>query len=988
MFKHVELMRKSAIRIMSKTFGGRSKDKNEPIYDAYPLRTLVKLLCFENMDEAKAACVHYNITVKPTKIRTSAGVITEDVVYWRHSSFKEPRDPDKGTLIPLFPRKMVKTIESKLKGATRLAVCRGQVSGDGAFLTSGAAALMQGSAAMVSETPEQAQQRAEALRAVRLEEEKRRAKEAERRREQEEAKRREDDDRRRLAEQQKQAELQKERIKEERKQQEMAANLQREKAEKERFERIRLEEERRQKQLEMEREAARSKLEEEERQRQLEIERREVLRLEQERQRKEEEERKRKAEEERLRKIEEERVRREAEELERIRKEEEEKRRKEMEREEAARRQLDAEELRLDQAWAKATAIARKKLLWGMLLRKIPKSLKLVESTHEALSHLDSTSPSPWHVNGSLSQPYSEDLESQDNFSEHSAIDFRRIMESSLKQDVQISIADMLLESFVRTKEQLPSWAMRRCTTTVLFTLSIVVPFASGIRNQSLCDLVVSWAGSRLAMDRVTTIRKEGVDVRVAVVNANDEANPVPSDAALILIPPPWCDSYRSQEMSKALDDLVNRVDKTVPVAIMAFPDSKQGCSPSHCDNTASKVASAFERALVLKSPDLDQDDIEANLCAACSAVASAFLEECPLSVDRVPITRLGLLLIHEAVLYDDSIEVRDDLVVHAKTALRYLVDVLDEVYNEDELLPHWPTSSFAVNSGVRAVPEYFGPGADLPLDWALTLKREYAEPELAEVGSLFDGTFPEVVNYLLFDAPMWVLHESKSFLDKRMFKRCLQHAVRWREQRIEYEEGEPCAYLPSGILGEVLRRAVEKFTSEFGGKAKTTRKEVQDDDMSSYYLFSFDGRASDAGTRSTMEFTETIDAPPVETPMPNPVDGEEDSFSRASHKRRHDDTEYHPHEWKVPVEETPLKRMRKANDEDVSDSGGARSRDVQKRSPKQRASRELRRSRAFSAKLDRYLSGDTEELIVGNVPLSSLLRGAPDLSRAGSPFS
>jgi hypothetical protein len=136
MFKYVELMRKSAFRIMSKTYGGKSKDANETIHDAYPLKSLARLLCFETLDEAREACRHYNITVKPTKIRSSSGISVEEIIFWRQSSFTEPKDEDKGTLILLPPQKMLRTIEGKLQGATRLAVCRGQVSGPGAFLTS------------------------------------------------------------------------------------------------------------------------------------------------------------------------------------------------------------------------------------------------------------------------------------------------------------------------------------------------------------------------------------------------------------------------------------------------------------------------------------------------------------------------------------------------------------------------------------------------------------------------------------------------------------------------------------------------------------------------------------------------------------------------------------------------------------------------------------------------------------------------------------
>jgi hypothetical protein len=135
MFKYVETMRKVAFRIYSKTYGGRSKETNEPIYDAYPLKTLARVLCFETLDEALHACKHYNITVKEREVDSSSGVRLEEIVHWRRTSFKEPKDPRKGTIIPLKPRKMVRIIEGKLRGVTRLAVCRGEVSGIGSFIS-------------------------------------------------------------------------------------------------------------------------------------------------------------------------------------------------------------------------------------------------------------------------------------------------------------------------------------------------------------------------------------------------------------------------------------------------------------------------------------------------------------------------------------------------------------------------------------------------------------------------------------------------------------------------------------------------------------------------------------------------------------------------------------------------------------------------------------------------------------------------------------
>ena len=118
---------------MSRTYGAKHKTTGESFYDEYPLERLVKLLCYEDEEEARAACTHYGITIE------------RDLIRWRNSKFAEPKDPVKGTILTLKPRKMMNTIECKLNGATRLSVCRGGVSGDGATTGANAAARNQNS---------------------------------------------------------------------------------------------------------------------------------------------------------------------------------------------------------------------------------------------------------------------------------------------------------------------------------------------------------------------------------------------------------------------------------------------------------------------------------------------------------------------------------------------------------------------------------------------------------------------------------------------------------------------------------------------------------------------------------------------------------------------------------------------------------------------------------------------------------------------------
>ena len=93
----------------------------------------------------------------------------------------EKRDPKKNNIIPCMPKKMIKTIESKLNGETRLAICRGGVSdlGDDAGRSPEAIARIQAEKAFKEEARaaqvelEAARRLEMKLRAKKLEEEKR-----------------------------------------------------------------------------------------------------------------------------------------------------------------------------------------------------------------------------------------------------------------------------------------------------------------------------------------------------------------------------------------------------------------------------------------------------------------------------------------------------------------------------------------------------------------------------------------------------------------------------------------------------------------------------------------------------------------------------------------------------------------------------------------------------------------------------------------------
>mmetsp|Transcript_11798 Transcript_11798/g.27334 ORF Transcript_11798/g.27334 Transcript_11798/m.27334 type:complete len:156 (-) Transcript_11798:324-791(-) len=126
MSKFVEHMRREAFRLMSVTYGMRQKQdqyhRENSINDQYPLDSLTQLLCFEDSNEARETCKWYNITVRNVETRSSTGERqTVEYIFWQDSKFVVPRGP-------LKPKKMIRVIDPKAIGATRLAICRGQVS--------------------------------------------------------------------------------------------------------------------------------------------------------------------------------------------------------------------------------------------------------------------------------------------------------------------------------------------------------------------------------------------------------------------------------------------------------------------------------------------------------------------------------------------------------------------------------------------------------------------------------------------------------------------------------------------------------------------------------------------------------------------------------------------------------------------------------------------------------------------------------------------
>lgn len=540
MFKHVELMRKVAFRIMSKTYGAKNKDTGEAMYDQYPLERLVKLLCFEDFTEARQACNHYNIAVK--EHQTSSGGIVE-VIYWRVSNFREPKHPEKGHTLYLQPWKMVRTVERKLNGATRLGVCRGEVSGDGSALSAPLSATDSEShlhatsvvtnitsttnlatipavagpddafteAISIDETRAKARallgkqklERAKLEKQMEDQEAKERQTKLENEREKEriqlqEEKRVEEKRRRDEIERQNQVELEDRRRAEEQRQEAERQN--------------RLKEEERQrvaKQDELERHVAEEnarKMEEERRIRLAEVEAKKQQALEEKR-RQEEADR---LEREHQRQIAEETRRRELA-AEQRRKEEEQHRLEALRRELEERRRREAEEKRKEKEWQDKVDAATKLVVWRRWQRALSRQLELTFGSKKSLHEID-----PFYETDScdMSASLREAMtvpHAVGRAPKNPSPSARKILEQLTRQKAaKVSISEMAIAE-VEALSKVGRFNRAKSgdtETTLLLKIALICPETEEITDASIATLVCHWIGSRVDVGKID--RKSG----------------------------------------------------------------------------------------------------------------------------------------------------------------------------------------------------------------------------------------------------------------------------------------------------------------------------------------------------------------------------------------------------------------------------------------------------------------------------------------------
>lgn len=616
---------------MYTTYGYKKKD-TPAIQDQYPLFTLVRLLCFEDIDEARSACKHYNITTKEVDLASNSsptGKKRLELIFWKASRFTIPKDEVKGVVIPLRPRKMLRTIESKLNGVTRLAVCRGEVSGEGSVLIQ----VPSNRASMALARPLSAEEQTldlEKRRAAVVQREEERRKEAEWTKKAEEELRQKTELKRKLEEKKQIAERAR-----------GAADEERARVAKE-------------KQLEIEN--ARRRAEAEERRRREEIEKKEAA--EKARQRAEadaQEQRRLKVEADLKRKAHEEEVRRQAEDLAReqerqiaLRKELEEKERQKqkIEKENARKRQEDERarlrllqqhvEKQYEEERRKADEEARrraereaevnhaKKLLLWKRIRHNLDPLVQRKKTEQSLRRIDPTFSmvsSATFVQKSQTDYRLHDI--IEHFDDPDELPLGDFLEELIQLNTVGSLLTGVLYKAVGALEDMIPATPAICSSSVhTLTLACIVPKFEGVQAETAYELLHKWMDSRFSYD-VEQIYTSGFsEIRFIALNGNKLTQWDQIDFALLVIPPYMNDVDFT---NTALTSILPRDRGRIPIVALTLED---GSADEVYKSFLQDALTSCGVERIVETQGDETKDFEAALGAAFREILRLFVED------------------------------------------------------------------------------------------------------------------------------------------------------------------------------------------------------------------------------------------------------------------------------------------------------------------------------------------------------------------------
>lgn len=995
---------------MSKTYGGIVRKTKQILDDGYPIRDLVNLLCFEDESEAIEACRHYNITVEESQatIPNSPATSSQAMVYWKRSSYREPRDPEKGFVLTLKPRKMSRTIESKLNGATRLAVCRGEVSGGGAALSSISVSPSSRRDAAVPapfqapsgtmELSEQAE--TDEQTAKRRVEERRRLRE-EKKLKEEEKRRREEIDRKQKEEAKRQALL-----------------LKKQKEEEAKKEQARVEEERRRKQVEEER---RRQLELEEAKRAAEAAaREEQLRREAEERRLAEERAKaeRKAEAERLELLRQEELRKQREEeerLERIRREEEEKKRLEeerirqeqerlrqeqlrlqREREERERRMREEKERRIAAAKEAKMNQARKLLVWRRLRSRLESELRK-ERTRQSLNRLDPTfsnnrtasiGPSSSAIRSSTYN-VGMDMDARSN-TLPGVLALDRL---SRQLSEPLDLSTMLRKVLCSLQQNLSSVA--DIGDVMLTKVAVVLPTFAGPKSDSMRSLVHDWIGKRLQYGNIMIDSPASgkLSFEIRTVSSAWNASNSDCDMALLVIPPCFDDDSSNAYPAATFPLLDGVAARTV----LCLDDGTNPAYASVVNNILSTVPQDVPFFQVGEEPQLDVFNV--TLEEACASLLQSFVTT---SFDihsrgglvRLSIAQLASGCIRSALWAEgiQSVTNEESMIMHRSLgimiALMAELKSLSTLCRRSGAWSNYPAREFVNRSGV--VPDYFGDGLDLPAHWKNHLSQEEVEPAVMALYEELDGSsFLSFIDRKTVDAPEHVKQDCREMLAKRQFRRCFEYVLMWEESVHLPSPQDTIVYVPKKSVADVVDGCIRRIDLD-GDSDDFTLPEIDSSDQ-------LEGIEEVDENAFALGWMQAMRSPQVLLEETSPRVPRRDTFVVA------DDPEplaesvatpggnimsppvgvQTPSSPPVGVEtpasvQQPVDLLGGANKRLLDSGDGLRSTKRRRESP---LSKDQKDSLAFTQKLESMLRGETvSDIKVGNTKLADLLRNAPDI--------
>ena len=970
MFKQVEIMRRIAIQIMSISYGARNKNTGEAMYDLYPLDRLLHVLCFEDLREAKKTCEFYNITVKECTSQRTGEV--KDVIFWKGSKFRVPKDAEKGHVLHLKPQKMIRTIECKLNGATRLAICRGEVSGKGAAsmdsaktknLNPGAVSFIPSSNISMATMPSDVDSEAEAreLLIKKKLELARRNQLAKQQKEME----RQALETKRISELQQREDQRKKELKEKERQVVELEKRRRMKLQEEKIQQRQIEKDRLKK---IKEEALKKKIKEEKdrkdaeevAKRQREIEE-QIKRDQEEKERLELEHRI--AEEKRLKELEEE---------ERRRRKEEERRREILRLEREARRKREAEEKRKADEWQNKIDAAARVLMWHRWKRALSRPLEISIRSQNSLREIDlSFRTDSFRIGEAIMQNNYQKVQAPLNQPATSKTIIENLLRNiSVQEEPKLDIANMALKEIGSISENFVRHAGSPKSINLL-KIALICPETMDITDQSYASLVYHWIGTRVNLGKIEIANTDSDsefssrhEVRALIVRGSSYEVCSSCDIALFVIPPHWSDRGRK---ARILNDVASSLlDESIPRVALAFNDGVEQEQIQTINNVIAEELGGNMGAIpVIQPSKLSPEAFEGALKFALRRVAKLFIHEACVSVVRIPVMHLATKVVL-GILWQCIPSVRgedideDAIVEYSRLSLRFMMEELATLAKRNEFeWSLWPAPEFSPQDD--KVKSYFSKDEDLPLQWTRCLGEEFLQETYQPLLSVFRGHFRDVYQRIVVDAPIIVQDDCASECAQGQYRRCLQKALVWMQED-SVSDGS-YIYLPEGKVDLVVKDVAAKvkmsvLSSRPENSLQNIPRLAAEDESMDNFVFpkKIDYSGSSGGDTAT---TTRID---------------NGSFLLSNKRSRSLNQPEHAFKKKRREGTDATDRVVSTVEKSINASV-----EVPVTTTEARLKNTLSASKAYTKKLERLLSGDeTIELTVGNTLLSRYLRDVP----------